>query len=481
MVSDFPRTYTIVRRGREQEIITGDREQLIALRTELEVVRRFGAGADHRAIAALDERLSRLWGEGPPPSRSTTRLIESVEEMRDILCDALSPVNAATAARIDRQDPGLRSELIMDSIDGDSQNFRKDLARQLEASGAEDVDAMLAAFEEALKDPPVTGAEGEATSADDEAIDAMLAEAAIEGIEVPPEPELGEIVSDPVDALNDSPGPDQAEAGLEDLVAEAALEQLAAEAAQPPVIPPQADEPAPAECEAPPPAAEAVAADTLAEAAVEQVAETLVEAEEQLDAIASAFEVAAAELDSVTGEVKLTVGSPAPEPEPLCEDATDVAAIQAWENQSLPEESAGLVEAAGLQASPDGAPAAASAPAGSPSPSPVATGGMRAQLQQARANILSELDDLLVMIERVDRMQSQADQAMRKAQDCERAAGRAHEARPALVNAEAEAAKARASFQAAEQRVNLAREAWDQAQQQAAAAAAEARDLVIRP
>jgi hypothetical protein len=182
----------------------------------------------------------------------------------------------------------------------------------------------------------------------------------------------------------------------------------------------------------------------------------------------------------VTGEVRLTVGTPAPEPEPLGEDAADVAQIQAWESQSLPAAPVAPVEAAGLQAADDMASAVEPASVGTPSPSPVTTGNMRAQLQQARTNILSELDDLLVMIERVDRMQSQADQAMRKAHEFERAAGRAHEASQALVNAEAEAAKARASFQAAEQRVNLAREAWDQAQQQAAAAAAEARDLVIR-
>ena len=72
----------------------------------------------------------------------------------------------------------------------------------------------------------------------------------------------------------------------------------------------------------------------------------------------------------------------------------------------------------------------------------------------------------------MDQMQAQADQSLQKAKQFEQAAARAQEAGQCLAEAEAEAAKARATFEHAQSRVSSARNSWEQARQDAAAAAA---------
>ncbi len=218
------------------------------------------------------------------------------------------------------------------------------------------------------------------------------------------------------------------------------------------------------------------------EGATERVAETLVDAEQQLNAIACAFEAATSELGELADEVAdATTAIPAgctdiPAARPAdVEVQTDPAFLAEWDSTPapVPEQTtsapaptppAASIPPVAVQPASETRPADKAASAG-------VSANLRFQMQQARANMLVQLDELLVLIERAERMQSDADDSLRRAKEFEQAAARAREAGQVLSAAEAESLKAQSAFEQAQQRAQAARQAWEQAQQQASAAA----------
>lgn len=433
MISDFPRAYRVVRQGQWQMASVTSGQELAALRMELEIIHRFGRGAAPGLVAVLDARLTRTATGDQADLATRQAAVRDLQDMRGILCDAMATANARAIEDIDRDSPDIRTRLPMESIKKDAKQFRQDVTRQVKAAQADgsdaDVEAMLAAFDQAAAQvddagaPAAQAAPGTAASATDDAmVDALLAEA------TPPTQDVD---------LNSLP-----EAAVVDPV-HAAMAELAASADE--------ETTSPTPTTSVPPVGESawtdnagnvdnplqsdVIGDADADAAAgletvsQRVAESLTHAERELDSIASAFEVAAVELGDMT------------------------AAVHKTSTVELSQ--------------PDQAAAFANAPSTGP------TAGVKIQIQQARTRILSELDDVLVMLEHVDQMQAQADESLRKAKRFEQAAARAQEAGQRLAEAEAEAAKARAIFEQAQLRVSSVRHSWEQARQDAAAAAAD--------
>lgn len=446
---DYPRTYAIVRQGESQVASVANLEELIALRTELELIRRFGAGATIELIDALDRRIAQMRSPDWTQSESSAPCAGELQEVRAILSDSLSPANRQAVAQIDQECPQARAGVAMESIEQDTKDFRDDVTAQLQNAEIDDVDALLATFEQASQES--SAEQSPAGTTGDEDLDADL-QALLAQVSEPAsdDSELAQLAAS-LDAPEAAPALPQTDTEPVELVAASEPDQnldlpvgeVVAESA--PAVAPDA-------------------APTNIEAVTEQVSETLTNAEAQLDAIASAFEVAAAELGDISAEVAQAVPTLA---EPQTADAPVQTAYPEPQPIGIPVE----------QQSASSAPAPELQSAVSlPSESPRRAGQLRGQLQRARANILSELDDLLVMLDRVDQMQVQADQAVRKAREFEQAATRAHQANQVLADAEAEAAKARAAFEQAQCKVNGARTAWESAQCEAALAAAATRE-----
>lgn len=485
MTCSFPRSYAIVRQGRREAVAVADLEELIDLRTELEIVRRFGAGAGPGLVEALDRRIHEERSQETAMGRTVADLAE-LEDMRSVLSDSLAPTVRRAIAEIDRDCPQARAGVVMESINNEADAFHKDVVDKLEDAGDPDIDALLAEFAEVTKD--ATGQE-ETGEAAEEVLDADLQALLAETSGAAPE-EAGlaelaaELVEPEGDTAEATEAADDVTAMLEELDRTDDPAAGLGEAAE--VPPEEFDEAA----EVPVEEAATVSGEpgVNIETVTDQVAESLSTAEAQLDAIASAFEVAAAELGEATDDVVQAVGPAAEAP---ADSADDLAALADWDAEAGADESSevGSVEPVSDDASVMTSNLQAASASVSFTVSPAAQAGgratsppagparradeMRAQLKQARANILSELDDLLVMLERVDQMQVQADETVAKARQFEQAAARAQVAGQALAAAEAEAAKARAAFEQAQARASGARQTWEQAQQEAATAAGQ--------
>lgn len=570
MSADLPRTYRIVREGQPLEVSAATAETLVDLRTELEIVTRFGAGATPELLAAFDRRLEALAAAGASAER-----LEAVREMRWILSDAIEPDNRDAIRQMDIENPQLQTGMNMGSIENDAKAFRNDVSTEAGQMGNDDIDAMLAEFEQAANESqadeqsaaPADADVADLTASEDEDIDKLLAEvgAAADGAPAPEpddpveaamaelaesaqsaEPaESSEAAGDDVAAVINGVGAPAGVVSQADVTDEAdpvaqfdELSELADElgAASNEDAGEQADGgEAVASVEAAGPT-EAVDAnqqtDDIAENAAEQVAATLAGAEEQLDAIASAFETAAAELGEVTGEVQefvaadvredasaaafddvagsesaVAAGEPGPNAEDIsgqCDENTaaedtvardaaaenpdadhaaaappanaafdeevDLAALANWDAETDPPSATSSVQVSVQQPSADPRMvqpefrSAAATTSGPQSPS-----ALRSQIQDARTSILRQLDDLLVLVERVDRAQAQANQSLEQARQFEQAAARAREAGQMLAEAEAQASKAEAAYAKSQAQVAAARQAWEQAQQQVAA------------
>jgi hypothetical protein len=440
MISDFPIAYRVVRQGRWQTASVSNLAELVALRTELEIIRRFGAGATAGLVATIDARLTRIWTDDQTDAASRTELIQDLQEMKGILCDAMAAANARVIVEIDRSFPEIQTRLPMNSIDKDTQQFRQAVTDQAKASDA-DVDAMLAAFEQATTQDAgstVPVAEG---VVDDAMVETLLAEAtqvadltnmadATEETKVavidPVEAAMAELIASP-----DTAAPDMANESVVPVANESAV-----------------------------PAANVDIASGL-ETVSEQVAESLINTEQQLNAIASAFEIAATELGQMTTDVQQVKETPPAMPQ-------EISPAQSEQRSPATESAFDTTPTTDISNAVVGDTDASCLSPASTGP----TASVKANIRQARARILSELDDVLVQLERVDQMQAQADESLQRAKNFERAAALAQQAGQCLAEAEAEAATARAMFDQAQLRVSSARQSWEQARQEAAAAAA---------
>jgi hypothetical protein len=467
-----------------------DLDALVELRTELELIRRFGAGATPELLAALDRMIGQLWTQDRSDSPNGPDRIAKLEDMRTILGDALSPVNRQAIARIDQECPQAIAGVTMSSIEKDTQEFRQDVVDQLGASGDDDVDALLAAFEEAERETQSSPSAADVdTSQLDADLQALLADTGSGDLD---ESALAAL-ADTIEHAADDPTADPLAAfapddlAPDDLVSEAVASELQepADVAEPENIhSTEHATPGPIESDfdrQPPTGGQPNQAQTL-DATIEEVTAQMTQqlstAEEQLDAITSAFEAAAAELGQPTGDEHIEPASPVadavPEYTPARQPAPAVPYAQLDPVPTVPASREPAVFVAAASPTPVRCDAIPPVQRAQGTTATRSVDQMKTQLKQARANILSELDDLLVVLERVDQMQGQAEASLQRARQFEQAAARANRAGQDLTAAEAEAAKARAGFDQAQARLNGARHAWEQAQQEASVAAAAA-------
>ena len=141
-MASLPKSYTIVRKGQPCEVTVQDSEDLIRLRSELDLVCRCKAESSAEVSAALGQRADQLGDD-------------QIRELQQILDDAHHPVNSATLAEMDADFPELHKELQMDVIEDESQRIREDMARAAARDPADgpagsDLDAELVAIDEVL-------------------------------------------------------------------------------------------------------------------------------------------------------------------------------------------------------------------------------------------------------------------------------------------------------------------------------------------
>jgi len=104
---------------------------------------------------------------------------------------------------------------------------------------------------------------------------------------------------------------------------------------------------------------------------------------------------------------------------------------------------------------------------------------LRTELGQIKTDILSELEQLVGLLQQVDQANQQAADRLGKASDFEEAAARSEAAKHEFDAAVAQAADAKEAFEQAEMRVEQMRETWHSAQQTAVEAACRCRESII--
>lgn len=148
-MSLLPRTYTVARKGEPCQITVRDTDELIRLRSELDLVARAGAAAGPDVAAVLAQTADRL---SDPPIRELQHIVE----------DAHNPINAVAIARMDADFPSVREELEIDVIESEAERLRDDIARcagQASAEGA-------STNQPALSDEPAATAVPESTESE---------------------------------------------------------------------------------------------------------------------------------------------------------------------------------------------------------------------------------------------------------------------------------------------------------------------------
>ncbi len=146
-MGSLPQTYQIVRQGAVTAVTVRSDEEVVLLRTELELLSSFAKGATHEFVEALNARLAVLKSEGAETQRPDA---EDVEDMLGILRDAMDPVTAAAIARIDTDFPKASGEVDMASVEKESGQFHEDAGKQVEASGKPASGKLSQAFKQAL-------------------------------------------------------------------------------------------------------------------------------------------------------------------------------------------------------------------------------------------------------------------------------------------------------------------------------------------
>lgn len=144
-MASLPKSYTIVRKGQPCEVTVQDSEDLIRLRSELDLVCRCKAGTSAEVSAALGQRAGQLGDD-------------QIRELQQILDDAHHPVNSATLAEMDADFPELHKELQMAVIEDESQRIREDITR---AAAQDQADAPAAHQAQAEAPAGAAAADGE--------------------------------------------------------------------------------------------------------------------------------------------------------------------------------------------------------------------------------------------------------------------------------------------------------------------------------
>lgn len=495
-MASWPRTYQLVRHGRPATVAAAGPEDLWPIRMGLELVLRLGASCDDGLADRLRVMLRRLLTAGQPEDgRACRRLTECL----GILADARATANRAAIAEIDAEFPGLLTSTDMSEIEKEQRRFEQELAELSAAGDAEDVDAILAALEQAEKKPDAGPGPGVATPGDgDVDIDALLAEEVSAPAAPQDEPSLegslddieealtraGEILSEEEAGriLAEDSGILSAESPVDDSVDQA---RAAADACAPTD---SAFEPAgnAAEeviqagdaggrcaCDAPTEAAQASPTDD-----AELLADSIVGDDAELEAIASAFEQAASELDGLNTQVQQMASGPDAGFDPTAESPfLDDEPLDTAADSTLPDTPAvtgpvGQAPAPGHKTVPVRPVGDAAADSGS-----CPTRPLRDELEAIRGGILGDLDRVAALLNTIDRTRQAAEEAYARAKAFRDVAAEGVQAAEAMANAQLEASTAREAYERALQRLQEARRAWEQVRARTAAAEQAAADL----
>jgi len=230
-VASYPQTYQIARKGAVTPVTVGNDEEVIALRTELELMSSFAQGATAEIVEALEDRLAAVKTGGVNEGGRTS---EDIEDMIAILRDAMHPSTADAIARIDADLPQARGEIDMASVEKESNDFHEDVAEQVAASDKPAGGRLSQAFKQAMLKNAVA-----AKQAAQQTGDSSQAPAADKATEAGPASEPQSAVSEKVitqesqaELTAETTEPDPVEAALKEALG-MAEETLADEVADP--------------------------------------------------------------------------------------------------------------------------------------------------------------------------------------------------------------------------------------------------------
>jgi len=230
-VASYPQTYQIARKGAVTPVTVGNDEEVIALRTELELMSSFAQGATAEIVEALEDRLAAVKTGGVNEGGRTA---EDIEDMIAILRDAMHPSTADAIARIDADLPQARGEIDMASVEKESNDFHEDVAEQVAASDKPAGGRLSQAFKQAMLKNAVA-----AKQAAQQTGDSSQAPAADKATEAGPASEPQSAVSEKVitqesqaELTAETTEPDPVEAALKEALG-MAEETLADEVADP--------------------------------------------------------------------------------------------------------------------------------------------------------------------------------------------------------------------------------------------------------
>ncbi|MBN1342527.1 MAG: hypothetical protein JXQ73_07595 [Phycisphaerae bacterium] len=119
-----------------------DLDELIRLRTELAIIRRFGRGADDRVVAVIEQQsASDESSDEPTPMDGA-----DFQEMLQILRDAANPIVAETAGQIDAEYPQAAAAVQLHTIHQEAEAFHLSVAEQIRASGVDDAESLAESY-----------------------------------------------------------------------------------------------------------------------------------------------------------------------------------------------------------------------------------------------------------------------------------------------------------------------------------------------
>jgi len=445
----FPRTYGVVRGGSAETVTVGDVEALLELRTELELVVKFGAGATPAIVAALDARLAQLASQEPGRAKATR---DDVADMRSIVMDAKAPANALAVASIDVDFPEIKGMLNMSAIENESEQFHQEVAEAVDNAPATSEATPEADLPQAGGSEPA--AEAGDTVVGDEEVETVTD--ALEELAAEAETELDAIASGFEEAANEL-----TELGdtLQETVGTAESPEDTAEnpdderkAVAEDVAIDESDVAGPASTDADDVGAllESVEADVPAADTADS--ET---ADDAFEALAEASEAAAAGTSVLAGDAAV---------EPDQETFDPFAAADAA-TADEPAQTIGIVDSAATISEPVAPTFSGTARASQ------ACGSFRGQIEEIKQNLVFQIDRLAEVLDGATDVQEQVSKTARQAAQFKQAADQAQAASQQCAAAQAEADQAKSTYEQAEARVAEARRAWETAQRTAADAA----------
>ncbi len=224
----IPQEIRIPRRGQVQTVAPQDETELVRLRTELELLRQCGHGANDAFASALQAK---------------TQAHENLCELNAILHDARDSAVAASIDQIDTEAPHIPALIKQDVVQDEAAQIRADLAEQVRTSDADTAAALADEYETAAPEPAVNSngqplPQPRTTMSDtemsDQAIEDVLQnvednvsalQELVEGSETPPAGEDG--AADVVAAVTEEATPPEGEDQSDNMLSDEAVGEVA--------------------------------------------------------------------------------------------------------------------------------------------------------------------------------------------------------------------------------------------------------------